>query len=386
MGSEVSTPDSTMKGGRSYAAAAKKSVLRDEDRGRPASKSNGDGTVRSEAASNPASPLWTQVREVERQLAKQEKNEKLAQAQWKRESDCQLREAHAAAAGLQKELDEVQTQLEHQRQLRARANVVLKAKDQELKAALADRDRLQAVVDERNAARLLAGGINIQAACPTLPEIEAHIRRALTVTVSEWIEEMPPALSSAVSVPWFLSQVFIECFWVVRRRMDMHTEFMNGGVGQEDRAGTTDEATVDMFRQHIRRHHRTLFPLTGEQLRRACHEVVSTLGCSLAPSFPTRSADMVARSLMQTKLDRVVAEYLPIIVGTVLQNPTAKFSNYCGTEQPFDSNIHAESIDGDAVSTGQPCLVVFPSLLVEREGGHGFQPLSKHYILPVAKS
>lgn len=87
---------------------------------------------------------------------------------------------------------------------------------------------------------------------------------------------------------------------------------------------------------------------------------------------------------MRTKLDRVVAEYLPILVGATLQHPAVVFSYDCGTEQPYDPTVHAESIDGDAVQIGQMCLVVFPSLLVERESGTGLQRLTKSYILPVA--
>ena len=78
----------------------------------------------------------------------------------------------------------------------------------------------------------------------------------------------------------------------------------------------------------------------------------------------------------------MVAEYLTVLVGAALQHPAVAFSSDCGSVQVFDAVVHAESIDGAAVQAGQICLVVFPSLLVEREENLGLQPLNKPYILP----
>lgn len=150
--------------------------------------------------------------------------------------------------------------------LRKANNVMLKGKDQELEEVLADRDRLQAIVEERNTARLLAGDINIQAACPTLPEIEANIRRALTLTVSEWIKEVRSGLSAAIQLHSVLSKVFLEYLWLAQYIVLRHLAFMNGDFGTEGGTSEVDEATFDVFRQHVRRHHHTLFPLTGEHL------------------------------------------------------------------------------------------------------------------------
>lgn len=103
-----------------------------------------------------------------------------------------------------------------------------------------------------------------------------------------------------------------------------------GGVGSDDEANKMDEATVHMFRYHLHGHHRTLFPLTGEPLHRACTEVVSKVQYLLAPSFPGVSADMLGYELVYTKLDRVVAKYLPIVVSATLQHPPVVFSAECG--------------------------------------------------------
>lgn len=328
------------------------------------------------------------IQELKVALEEEKKSNSQAQAQSKREYEGLLRQVHTQLSGKQTELEEMQTRLVHEQQLREdegaklrKANVLLQGQQQEIKDLQTEHDRLQAIVEERNAARLLAGGINIQAACATLPEIEALIRRALTVTVSEWIEDSTSSLPPTFWITMVLPAIFFECRELVNGIVRKHTAFMEGGVGSEGGPSAMDEATVDIFRQHIRRHHRTLFPLAGESLQRACNEVVHKAAHFLVPT----SSGKLSQELMNTKLDRVVAEYLPIFVGVTLLHPPVVFSDNCGAVQSFNATVHAESIDGDAVHTGQACLVVFPALVAEREGGQGFQPVSKPYILPVAK-
>ena len=98
----------------------------------------------------------------------------LAKAQQDKErTDAQLetfvRESRARDVQKNNEFEQVQTKLFQEQQLRAaegaklrRTNVLLKGKHQELKDLQADHDRLRALVEESNAARLLAGGVNIQ--------------------------------------------------------------------------------------------------------------------------------------------------------------------------------------------------------------------------------
>lgn len=332
--------------------------------------------------------LKSRIQDLKAHLAEEKKSNEQAQAQSKREYEGHLRQVHTQLSGKETELEEMQTRLEREQQLREdegaklrKANVLLRGQQQEIKDLQTEHDRLQAIVEERNAARLLAGGINIQAACATLPEIETLIRRALTVTVSEWIEDSTSSLPPTVCISMVLSAIFFGCRELVNGIVRKHTAFMGGGIGSEGGPSTMDEATVDLFRQHIRRHHRTLFPLAGESLQRACNEVVYKAAHFLAPT----SSGKLSQELMNTKLGRVVAEYLPILVGVSLLHPPVVFSNDLSTMQPFNATVHAESIDGDAVHMGQACLVVFPALVAEREGEQGFHPVSKPYILPVAK-
>lgn len=355
--------------------------------------SNDDGAAMMLRAGNTSENVRARranVRELRAQLAEEQQNNQRTQARLMTD----VRDARAQVTCQSKELVQTRAKLvqeQHQRRdsdaARRRADVLLKGIRQELKNLRADHDRLQAIVADRNAARLLAGGINIQAACPTLPEIEAHVRRALTVTVSEWIDRVEEASEFRAAVPLYrvLSNLFQECEDLVGGIKHKHESFMNGGIERESVVSTMDEATADLLRQHVRRHHRTLFPLAGEHLHRACKEVISKLGRWLQPSLPPRySVEVITQELMNSRLDRVVAEYLPILVGvTLLQHPAVVFSTDCGVEQPFDTTTHADSIDGDAVENGQACVVVFPALLVDREGSRGFERLNKPYILPV---
>lgn len=396
---------SVLEGGRSYVDVARRTGFQQQNdrRREPQTKADGtsvgvpdaatlDGTVRSSetagVASKPSRSARAIVHGLGAKLAQGQQNSEQKQVQSKTKTNA--RGVRAQVANMQKALEEMQVRLVHEQHQRAddgaklrKANVLLQAKHQEMEDLQADRDRLQATVEGRNATRLLAGGINIQAACPTLPEIEASIRGALTVTASEWVEGAPPALSATVPLHWVLSQVVLGCWELVNNIVRTQSVFMGGGVESQGGASTMDTATVDVFRQHIRRHHRALFPLTGQSLHRACNEVVTHIGLSLAPYFSDMAPSMVVSSLRHTGLERVVAEYLQIFVGAAIQHPVATFSLDCGMKQQFDANIHAESIDGDAVSIGQDCSVVFPALLVEHEGRQGHQPLTKRYILPV---
>lgn len=387
-------------GGRSWAEVARPPTVQRQDRSRLESHTNTNVTSARAPAAGPGitavsceaegtaykriRALTANLREFKAQIAQERQDNERTQAHERDESRVRL-------ARKQEELEEIKVRLVHEQHQRAddgaklrKVNVLLQGKHQEMKDLQADHDRLQAIVEDRNTARLLAGGINVQAAFPTLPEIEVSIRRALTVTVSEWIEEAPPAWSAAIWFPYMVSRVFLECRELVDGIMQKYTAFMQGGVQNDGGASAMDEFTVEGFRQHTRRHHRTLFPLTGEHLERACNEVAFNIGRWLQFFFPGSSVDVIAQDLMNAKVNRVVAEYLPILVGTRLQHPTVVFSEECGKMQRFDATVHAESIDGDAVSIGQRCLVVFPPLLVLREEGQGFQPLNKPYILPVA--
>lgn len=78
------------------------------------------------------------------------------------------------------------------------------------------------------------------------------------MTVSEWMEEeATPALSATVWLPMVLWRVFVECRELVDGIARKHTKIMEG-IGSEGAAIPADEAIVEMFRQCVRCHHRTL--------------------------------------------------------------------------------------------------------------------------------
>lgn len=212
--------DSEMKDKRSYAEAVREPGLQQQARRRAQRhRTNDDGTGGS-------SETGTVAPEPARSLPAKNGQRKTL-----------LLQARARTARMEEELETIKVRLVHEQHQREndlrRADVLLKGKQQELKDLQASHDRLEAIVQDRNAARLLAGGVNIQAACPTLLEIEAHIRRALTVNASEWVEEALPRLPAVVPLARVLSQAFSGSQDQVNSIVHGHVLFMNGGNENE---------------------------------------------------------------------------------------------------------------------------------------------------------
>ena len=251
----------------------------------------------------------------------------------------------------------------------------------------ADRDRYRAIVQDMTSKRLLAGGTNIQASFPTLLELQADVRRVLTISVSEWIEDASPVLDPGFTVQHLLAQLFHACRDVVDSHHTGIKAFFLGGAAAGaaareccDEAGviSMDEATESFMRQHMRRHYRTLFPVDGTPFQRACHGIISRLAAT-GGAVDTESR---VRHLVASGLEVVVQEYLVVMVGALLQHPPVEFGRDCGEEAVFCSQIHADSIDGDDVAAGDRCIVVFPALMA-KAGKDGLQPLNNTYVLPL---
>lgn len=256
---------------------------------------------------------------------------------------------------------------------------VLRLSDRQEKEELeADRDRYKAIVQDMTSKRLLAGGTNIQATFPTLLEVQADIRRTLTVSVSEWVEDASPELLPGITLQKLLTKLFSSCQDEVERYHGNFKTFFFGGAvaAYEGLEPNMDEATATFMRQHMRRHYRTLFPVADTPLQEVSRVVMARLAGDADP-------EAGIRHLVATGLETVIKEYLLILVGALLQHPPVEFANDCATEDVFDPKIHAESIDGDDVGAGDKCIVVFPALMADDRGGEGLQPLNKKYILPL---
>lgn len=277
-------------------------------------------------------------------------------------------------------LDEV-TEQKRQVDERLRTLNVLRLGDRrEMEELTADRDRYKDIVEDMTSRRLLAGGTNIQAGFPTLLELEADVRRTLTVSVSEWIEDAAPVLHPGINVQGLLTQLFRACQDVVERHHSRIEDFFAGGrraglAPEESDEADLNEATASFKLQHMRRHHRTLFPVTGVPFHRACRWVLLRLAGGMEP-------EAGVRHLLAVGVGKLVEQYLLIMVGALLQHPAVEFGRDCGELGLFDPQIHAESIDGDDVGAGDDCVVVFPALVKEGEEGEEFQPVNKKYILP----
>lgn len=299
----------------------------------------------------------------------------------------QLAAANAMTGQAQESYHKAQEHLaaekEHKRKVEEKlrtVNVLRRSDRQEKEELEADRDRYKTIVQDIASKRLLAGGTNIQAAYPTLLELQAHIRRVLTDSVSEWIEDASPVLDPGITLQHLLAQLFHACQDVVESHHGGIKAFFVGGPGAaregSDKANDMDESTASFMRQHMRRHYRTLFPVDGIPVQKACRRVISRLAGDEADT-----EDRVRR-LVASGLENLIQEYLLVLVGALLQYPPVRFAGDCGMEAVFCPKVHAESIDGDDVATGDKCIIVFPALMKEVDA-KGLQPLNNAYILPL---
>eukprot|EP00752_Nemacystus_decipiens_P002181 g2076.t1 len=328
--------------------------------------------------------------EAERSLVARFQGLLLQEQEQRRDLSEQVAAANKRADQAEEVYHQAQAWLAEEKEQRRKAEetlrrvTVLRLGDRAEKEELAaDRDRYKIIVQDMTSKRLLAGGTNIQAAFPTLLELQADIRKTLTVSVSEWIEDAAPVLHPSISIRTLLPQLFHACQDLVQRHHRGLKTFFVGGAGPacEDFESVMDEATESFMRQHIRRHYRTLFPVTGSPLEKERRRRISQLAGDVLVSATRQQQELGVRHLVASGLEQLVREYLLILVGALLQHPSVEFATDCGMEDVFDPNTHAESIDGDDVGVGEKCIVVFPALLEQGEGG-SLQPLNKKYVLP----
>ena len=328
--------------------------------------------------------------EAERSLVLRTQTLLRQEQEHRREISEQLAVANRRVARAEDSFHQAQERLAEEKEQRRsideqlrKVNVLRLSDRREKEELVVDRDRYKAIVQEMTSKRLLAGGTNIQAAFPTLLELQADIRKTLTVSVSGWIEDASPELPRGIDLQMLLAQLFCACQDVVGSyHRGFETFFVGGAEAAREGAETImDEATASFMRQHMRRHYRTLFPVTGILLEKERRCIISKVASDRAVSVAQQEADV--RCMVGTGLGEVVHEYLLILVAALLQHPSVEFATDCGMENVFDPTTHAESIDGDDVGAGDKCIVVFPALMIQEVGGDGMQPLNKKYILPL---
>lgn len=113
---------------------------------------------------------------------------------------------------------------------------------------------------------------------PELSDLLECARRSLTGTVSGWLKGMQAACSEglrqALVLPWLLHKLFYLSTELIDERREELVGIFVGGAGDGD--GAREEESAYMLR-HLRRHYLTVFPLSGDSLRTAIHNVMMAL-------------------------------------------------------------------------------------------------------------
>lgn len=222
---------------------------------------------------------------------------------------------------------------------------------------------------------------------PTISALEANISKTLTHTVTRWIRDwhfrLPPTLhKEGHLLQHTLVQLFRACQGHIEQRHKEVVSVFRGNM-HPDSERDTQVGKSDSVREHLLRHHQTLFPLQGDDHEKAIQAIVSDVAQVVANDAsvkPMRDCDLINRSLVSSGVDRVVSGYFHILVASILQHPAVAFAKECGMVQKFDLKVHSPPIDGDEVKPR--CIIVFPALVeakngVEKKSG----TLSKHYVL-----
>lgn len=266
--------------------------------------------------------------------------------------------------------------------------ILLKSEQNERAEAEECKARREALLEEQTAHRLLGSGINIQGACATLPEIEASIRQTLTVVVSEWVEEESQALHEfSKNWEWFIPEVFAMLFTLCKQRIDATRQhYVNMFLGKVEGAveDDMDAATAHFMRNHLRRHHLTLFSVTSGAGGKMCRRIIIHLAGMIVDNLDGEvDYDRVTRALVSSGLEEIASRYVKILANCAVLHPLVSQASDCSQVQLFNKNLHSEPIDGDGdVTTGRKCMVIFPALSVKREGsGQGWDPVSKRFVL-----
>lgn len=253
-----------------------------------------------------------------------------------------------------------------------RLKVLFAAEQKSREEAETERDRFQSLLQEQMAKQMLGRGINIQGNLPTLPEVVETVRRTLTITVSTWLEDAVEVLApSGIGDDHLLQFVLIQlcqlCVEVVESHREEVVSIFLGkveGLTEQD----MDDESSHFMRQHLRRHYQTLFPLENSARAKAARGVVSKIANELfrkTKGDPGLQVDHILRLLVGSGLEKIIDEYLHILVNCTLQNPPVTFTEDCGTVEKFESERHHLPIDGEMAESR--CIIVFPGLIVGGE-------------------
>lgn len=186
-------------------------------------------------------------------------------------------------------------------------------------------ERCQAVLREQEAVRRAKFGRqpcadgNDKSAGLTLEELIHGVRATLMGTVGRWVKGMQAECCAGIReteiIPWMLQKSFVFCAEVVQERREEVLAFFRGKRRDNKDARlledeTLDPATAEFMHQHMRRHHRTLFPLAGEERRTAVRQITMGLAQSMMASNEwdpsQRDPEVVVKALTASGLAKVM--------------------------------------------------------------------------------
>lgn len=108
-------------------------------------------------------------------------------------------------------------------------------------------------------------------ACPLVPKLEEHIQLSLRIMIGRWMEDVQATLGpenkEALEMPWVLHRLFSLCSDLIHDQHEELVKTLSGeGCPVERPDGSVTPADTAAFMRHLRRHHLTLFPLSGASL------------------------------------------------------------------------------------------------------------------------
>lgn len=318
-----------------------------------------------------------------------EQSDELQRLKARLEQERPKKRLHDLCAKQADELERLNACLEHQHQEGERLNYLCAQQTDELHRVKASLEQER----QKEQTRLLMaprhGVLDSRQVIQSLPELKDVIAYAMRKTVNMWIMKVDDVFPQAI-----LPQLFQEC----RKEMvDCRQGIVNVLLGKVE--GATEEnvgaARAKEMLDHMRRHHKTLFPLTPSTERDdVLRRVFGSISAHLQKTLGMPESQVEWRQ--DSGLEKVVVSYLEIIVNVLLQNPPAMFGSDCGdviqklepkrrgrppsNNDFFDEHRHSVPIDGGSLTEEGRYFVVFPALL-ESDGA----AWTKSYILEYAE-
>ena len=254
-----------------------------------------------------------------------------------------------------------------------KSKVLLKSERAQRAEIEESKTRCEALLDEQTSRRLLGAGINIQGTYQTLPEIEGSIQKTLMITVSEWLEEGSHGLLDfSKNYKWFIPKLVAHLFTLCKEVVyGFRQQYVNMFMGKVEGAleDSMDPETAQFMRNHLRRHHLTLFSAVGINRDKTCRLIATRLGAIIADFVDSGIVchNVVNNALAVSGIEEITGQYLRILASCAVQHPAVSFSCDCYRVQSFGKRLHFEPVDGDGdVARGGQCMVIFPALITKQ--------------------